>query len=214
MHALSAAIQSDTVYAEEAPQWNLPPQLTRMLATTEDEELMGAIASLLAALSGATVHSERVVRVGYPEIGELQVSEAALGLGVGARLWGIAHRINTMLIAQRAVVAGRRVLELGSGVGSTGAHRSRRQAVAPLGVLCSKTCAALYVRVCGSAPDGVRCACQVCAPTNPWRNTSQRLPVMQASPSQSWAPARWCSRMWFPRCCTTCGAHCTSMRHR
>ena len=49
------------------------------------------------------------------------VAEGPLADGVGARLWGISHRFNLLLIQEYAhLLRGQRVLEVGSGVGSTG----------------------------------------------------------------------------------------------
>jgi len=51
---------------------------------------------------------------------EVVVVETVLGNGVGARLWGAAKTACAGLARARDVVAGKRVLELGAGVGACG----------------------------------------------------------------------------------------------
>ena len=106
---------------EEARRANLAPALTKVLAGATDEDVLDATSALIAVLSGATVHSERVLTVAYPEVGQVAVHECSLGEGVGARLWGISHAFNRCLISNRQAIEGKAVLEIGSGVGSTGA---------------------------------------------------------------------------------------------
>jgi hypothetical protein len=122
MHALSSAIQMDAAVAEEAPRAQLASQLTKLLSTTHDENLMDAIGTLLAALSEASLQKERLITVCYPDIGNVLIHEGALGDGLGARLWGISHRMNLLLIKHKHLIKGFEVLELGSGVGSTGVY--------------------------------------------------------------------------------------------
>ena len=123
MHELTHAIQNDEAVADEAPRQHLASRVTAMLSrqnTQNNEDLLEAISGLLAALSGASLHSCRVVSIEYPSIGAVRVAEGALGDGVGARLWGISHRFNLNLIENSAWLEGANVLEVGSGVGSTG----------------------------------------------------------------------------------------------
>jgi hypothetical protein len=122
MHAMSRAIQTDAAVAEEAPRAQLGSHLTKLLSTTDDENLMDAISTLLAALSGASLHKDRLLALCYPRIGNVFIHEGALGDGLGARLWGISHRLNLLLIENKCLIEGRDVLELGSGVGSTGMY--------------------------------------------------------------------------------------------
>lgn len=127
LKAIEALIQEDDSALEEARKARLAPALTKVLAKTTDEAVLDATSSLISVLTGATVHSERVLTVTYPEVGPVAVHECSLGEGVGARLWGISHAFNRRLIENRGLIQGASVLELGSGVGSTGAlHVSRR----------------------------------------------------------------------------------------
>jgi hypothetical protein len=122
MQELCTAIQIDEAVAEEAPRQQLASQLTQMLRSAEDEPLLNAIGGLLAALSGAGVHARRTLTFEYPGVGEVHVADGPLGDGVGARLWGISHRFNAYLAEHRSLLEGQDVLEVGSGVGSTGAR--------------------------------------------------------------------------------------------
>ena len=56
----------------------------------------------------------------YPVVGDISFKEGMLGEGVGSRVWKISHCFNLLLIKNPGLVAGQEVLELGSGVGSTG----------------------------------------------------------------------------------------------
>ena len=128
MHELTHAIQNDEAVADEAPRQHLASRVTAPLSrqnTQDNEDLLEAISGLLAALSGASLHSSRVVSIEYPSIGAVRVAEGALGDGVGARLWGISHRFNLNLIENSAWLEGTNVLEVGSGVGSTGVVAAR-----------------------------------------------------------------------------------------
>lgn len=113
-------IQEDEAALEEARKAHLAPALTRVLARATDEAVLDATSSLISVLTGATVHSSRIQTVSYPEVGDIVVHECSLGEGVGARLWGISHAFNKHLINSQHLIRGCSVLELGSGVGSTG----------------------------------------------------------------------------------------------
>lgn len=138
MRELAHGIETHESIATEAQQHRLPPRLTALLATTDEEELMESTASLLSALSGAAVHAHRQLDIEYPEVGIISIAEGPLADGVGARLWGISHRFNQILIQKRRLLEGARVLELGSGVGSTGALREPPSRVrTQIGVRCA-----------------------------------------------------------------------------
>jgi hypothetical protein len=148
MKSLSHAIQTDEATAEETPRQGLAAGLTQLLQKAERDDLMDAIGQLLATLSGASLQNCRRLTLEYPEIGVIEVEEGPLGNGVGSRLWGISHRLNLMLIEQSQLFRGRRVLELGSGVGSTGAT-------------CLKRCSCSAVRLSALGPLAL-----VCLPEN------------------------------------------------
>jgi hypothetical protein len=126
MRELAEAVEHSPAVAEEAQRTRLGGRLAGLLATTRDDAVLDALTRLLSILAGAHVHdAKRVTAVQYPgaaaSSGPLFVQEGRLGDGLGARLWGIAHSFNMFLHRHSHVVRGRRVLDLGSGVGSSGA---------------------------------------------------------------------------------------------
>jgi hypothetical protein len=120
LRELRSAIEHDEATLEEALNAHAAAKLTGLLTKTIDEELLDAVSATLAALSGAAVHADRLLEVTYPEVGLIRIFECPLGEGVGARLWSISHRLNLLLIEHRSLFQGKRALELGSGVGSSG----------------------------------------------------------------------------------------------
>lgn len=60
-----------------------------------------------------------MVELNYGEV-EIRVREGALLDGLGARLWNVAHSLNQYLVDHRELTNGKKVLEIGSGCGSTG----------------------------------------------------------------------------------------------
>ena len=50
----------------------------------------------------------------------IQIQEGALGDGLGARVWLVAHLLARQLAHTPSLVAGKRVLELGAGCGVVG----------------------------------------------------------------------------------------------
>jgi hypothetical protein len=121
---LTGLLQREEAVQEAARDSNMARSLTSLLASTQDSALLDAISALLAALSGSEVHKARVMEFRYPAgITEhvVKVSECALKEGVGSRLWGISHTFNMHLIDSLAqFIEGSSILEIGSGVGSTG----------------------------------------------------------------------------------------------
>eukprot|EP00892_Ulva_mutabilis_P000111 jgi/Ulvmu1/100/UM001_0103.1 len=117
---IQALVQQDSAALEEARKARLAPALNKVLAQATDEAVLDATSSLISVLTGATVHVERTLIVSYPIVGDVAVHECSLGEGVGARLWGISHAFNKHLIANQHLLRGASVLEIGSGVGSTG----------------------------------------------------------------------------------------------
>jgi hypothetical protein len=127
MHELTKLVQHDEGIMEEAREAKLAHSLTKLLASTTDTALLDTISALLAALSGSTVHGTRLLDFTYPGVGTIKVHECALKEGVGARLWGISHTFNLFIISRKEALRGKRCLELGSGVGSTGKFNVVRQ---------------------------------------------------------------------------------------
>ena len=126
MHELTQLVKSEETVQEAARDSHMARTLTTLLASTTDCELLDAISALLAALSGSGVHTSRLMDVRYSAGTVVKISECALREGVGSRLWGISHTFNLFLMKEVPhVVDGASVLELGSGVGSTGMHLHR-----------------------------------------------------------------------------------------
>lgn len=122
MRELTELVQREEVVAEAARDSHMARSLTTLLASTTDSSKLDAISALLASLSGSSVHTSRLVTCAYAAGIVVKVSECALKEGVGSRLWGISHTFNLFLINELAeFIDGASVLELGSGVGSTGA---------------------------------------------------------------------------------------------
>lgn len=122
MRELTDIVQREEVVQEAARDSHMARSLTTLLASTSDSSTLDAISALLAALSGSSVHTSRLVSCSYAAGIVVKVSECALKEGVGSRLWGISHTFNLFLIEKLAqFINGASVLELGSGVGSTGA---------------------------------------------------------------------------------------------
>lgn len=125
MRELTALVQREEGVQEAARDSHMARSLTALLASTHDSAMLDAISALLAALSGSGVHTSRLVDCTYDRDSAgtaplvVKVSECALREGVGSRLWGISHTFNMFLI-DSARIQGRSVVELGSGVGSTG----------------------------------------------------------------------------------------------
>lgn len=68
-------------------------------------------------LIGAFRHKSRTIKYGELSI---DIKEGALGDGLGARVWVVAHTLCRELLKHPAVVAGKAVLEIGSGCGLCG----------------------------------------------------------------------------------------------
>ncbi len=50
----------------------------------------------------------------------VQIKEGALGDGLGAKVWSVAHVLARELVQSPQIVAGKRVLEIGAGCGLNG----------------------------------------------------------------------------------------------
>jgi predicted nicotinamide N-methyase len=98
------------------------PLLTRLLKRpeiTEDEDLVDAISTIMASCSGPMALGGRVRTLSYGG-NSVTVNEGALGDGVGARVWTVAHTLCQALAARPELVKESTVLELGAGCGVCG----------------------------------------------------------------------------------------------
>ncbi|GLI61473.1 hypothetical protein VaNZ11_003870 [Volvox africanus] len=116
---LQRAVESRSTYAEEARQAGVVPLLTRLLGLTDDEEVLDASSAIIAACSGPMATAGKVSAFTYDNA-VVHIREGALGDGLGAKVWMVAHMLCLELASNRELVAGKRVLELGSGCGVCG----------------------------------------------------------------------------------------------
>ncbi|GIL74114.1 hypothetical protein Vretifemale_4142, partial [Volvox reticuliferus] len=116
---LQRAVEGRSAYAEEARQAGVVPLLTRLLGLTEDEEVLDASSAIIAACSGPMATAGKVSTFTYDNA-VVHIREGALGDGLGAKVWMVAHMLCLELASNRGLVAGQHVLELGSGCGVCG----------------------------------------------------------------------------------------------
>ncbi|GAX79085.1 hypothetical protein CEUSTIGMA_g6525.t1 [Chlamydomonas eustigma] len=116
---LLEAVESSPAYAEEARQAGVVGLLTKMLSKTDDEELMEAAARVITACSGHMACGGKVREFTYDGI-RVGIKEGALGDGLGAKVWSLAHVLARELVEYPALVSGKRVLEIGAGCGLNG----------------------------------------------------------------------------------------------
>ncbi|KAG2447109.1 hypothetical protein HYH02_007857 [Chlamydomonas schloesseri] len=100
---LKQAVESRVTYAEEARQAGVVPVLTRLLGLTDDEEVLDAASAVIAACSGPMATAGKVSTYSY-EGCVVRIREAALGDGLGAKVWQVAHMLCLELAAQRAAI--------------------------------------------------------------------------------------------------------------
>ncbi|KAL3155850.1 hypothetical protein ABBQ32_012859 [Trebouxia sp. C0010 RCD-2024] len=119
MQQLAQAAMEREAYAEEARQAGAVSRLTKVLANTEDLVLKQALVKFCTheELIGAFRHKSRTIKYGELCI---DIKEGALGDGLGARVWVVAHTLCRELLKHPAVVADKTVLEIGSGCGLCG----------------------------------------------------------------------------------------------
>ncbi|KAL4425856.1 hypothetical protein ABPG75_009872 [Micractinium tetrahymenae] len=115
---LVAALDSE-VYVDEARQAGAVPLLTSLLKHTDDEDLLNDVSDALAACSGLMATSGKTRTFTYGGI-PVVLKEGALGDGTGAKVWTSSHTLCREMAAHPDIVAGRRVLEIGSGCGGCG----------------------------------------------------------------------------------------------
>eukprot|EP00854_Cymbomonas_tetramitiformis_P020186 gene20186-24162_t len=116
---LTAAMDTKEAYAEEARQAEAATVLTKALTLTQDEELMDAISAAISVCGGALSRgstSREFDFLGY----KVRIKESSLGDGLGARMWGASYLMCKDLASAPSLLAGKRVLELGAGVGVCG----------------------------------------------------------------------------------------------
>ena len=98
------------------------PKLTSLLkrrGISEDEIAMDFISSIIAACSGPMASGVRIRTLYYQGL-PVTVKEGALGDGVGAKVWTVAHTLCQEMAENHHIVAGQSILEIGAGCGPCG----------------------------------------------------------------------------------------------
>jgi predicted nicotinamide N-methyase len=98
------------------------PILTALLkrrGIAEDETAMDLISSIIAACSGPMASGVRIRTLYYQGL-PITVKEGALGDGVGAKVWTVAHTLCQEMAENHQIVAGQSTLEIGAGCGPCG----------------------------------------------------------------------------------------------
>ncbi|GAB4823863.1 hypothetical protein N2152v2_010909 [Parachlorella kessleri] len=119
LQELATAVDAKEAYAEEARLAGAVPILTRLLKRTDDEQQLELASDIIAACSGPMATANKVREFSYEGV-PVVIKEGALGDGVGAKLWTVAHTLCRELATHPDIVRGQRVLEIGSGCGACG----------------------------------------------------------------------------------------------
>ncbi|KAG1668386.1 hypothetical protein FOA52_004896 [Chlamydomonas sp. UWO 241] len=115
---LLGAVQNPA-YQEAARKAGVVHELTKLLGRTVDEELMDAAAAIITACSGPMSCGGKVRAFDYDGC-HVVIKEGALGDGLGAKVWTVAHVLAREISSAPQLVRGRRVLEIGAGCGLNG----------------------------------------------------------------------------------------------
>lgn len=116
---ICGAVESRASCAVMAHEEGIIAMLTRLLATSEDEELLNAACSIISACSGPLACAGKVGEYCYGGLA-VRIQEGPLGDGLGAKVWMVAHMMCLELASHPHIVAGHTVLEIGSGCGVCG----------------------------------------------------------------------------------------------
>ncbi|KAG2491726.1 hypothetical protein HYH03_009889 [Edaphochlamys debaryana] len=101
---LKDAVEGSTSAAEEAQDAGAVALLTRLLGLTDDEETLDAASAVIAACSGHMAAANKVSTSSYGPA-TVCIREAALGDGLGARVWLVAHTLCAELAEAEAAAA-------------------------------------------------------------------------------------------------------------
>ncbi|KAK9833379.1 hypothetical protein WJX81_000333 [Elliptochloris bilobata] len=116
---LAAAVNNSEAYAEEARLAGAVRVLTAYLRTADCEAAISAACLAIAGCSGPLSGAGKMQHLEYAGVCVV-VRQGALSDGLGTRVWRAAHCLCWELAEHTELVAGRRVLELGSGTGICG----------------------------------------------------------------------------------------------
>lgn len=124
---LRHAVETSEAYSEEAIKAGAVEKLAKFLkrsSIAEDEASFDDISAIIAACSGPMATGTRIRSCTYPTSDgrdiTVQIKEGALGDGVGAKLWTVAHVMCREITTHPSLVQGKSVLELGAGCGAPG----------------------------------------------------------------------------------------------
>lgn len=93
--------------------------LKRCSPGEDDDDALEAMSAIITACSGPMASGDRIRTFQYGEL-PVTVKEGALGDGVGAKVWTVAHTLCQEMVASPGMVQGRTVLEIGAGCGVCG----------------------------------------------------------------------------------------------
>jgi len=126
LRELTEAIVGSAAYREQAQEEHLPQLLTSMLGKECHEELLEALSRALTAITryedssgdGGLTCRKVDLGAGY----SVNFKEGPLGDGLGAKVWDSAFNLCKCMLYEKTQAAfeGRRVLEIGAGVGICG----------------------------------------------------------------------------------------------
>jgi len=116
---LKTTVEEKAAYAEEAQRLGAVQVLTSILRSTDDDEVMDAISAIISACSGPMASGGKVSDFKYGNA-SVRIREGALGDGLGAKVWTVAHMLCRVLAEHPDVVQGHTVLEIGAGCGVCG----------------------------------------------------------------------------------------------
>lgn len=106
----------------QACKLGVVPTLTRIMkhvSHDENSETMDLISSVISICSGPMAAGVRIRELKYQGI-KVIAKEGALGDGVGARVWTVAHTLCQSLASDPTIVKSKSVIELGAGCGVCG----------------------------------------------------------------------------------------------
>ncbi len=120
--AASTKIYNFSLSLLQARKEGAVPTLTSLLkrrGISEDETAMDLISSIISACSGPMASGVKIRTLYYQGL-PIVVKEGALGDGVGAKVWTVAHTLCQEMAEKHQIVAGQTVLEIGAGCGPCG----------------------------------------------------------------------------------------------
>ena len=119
METMTTEMATSRSFAEAAVEMGALEAARRAVDGADDEETRTRARALAETCARAASSIERAREETFGEVTVI-VLETALANGVGARLWRAARTMCARLAADASAIRGKRVLELGAGVGACG----------------------------------------------------------------------------------------------